>query len=91
MNCPRPSASWALIQGDSEGQQSTVGSSLSPILTRLCPLGFDWSLHFKWEQIPLEQKIARTDPTRPIRLGLLWAPGTPSFPGPGAREAAGVH
>lgn len=45
----------------------------SPILTLVWPLGFDWSLHFKWEQIPLEQKIARTDPTKPIRSGLLWA------------------
>ncbi|KAI5232176.1 Polypeptide N-Acetylgalactosaminyltransferase 16 [Manis pentadactyla] len=33
--------------------------------------GFDWSLHFKWEQIPLEQKIARTDPTRPIRTPVI--------------------
>lgn len=46
---------------------------LSSVLTPLCPLGFDWSLHFKWEQIPLEQKIARTDPTKPIRSVLLWA------------------
>lgn len=29
--------------------------------------GFDWSLHFKWEQIPIEQKMARSDPTLPIR------------------------
>ncbi|KAJ3613005.1 hypothetical protein NHX12_019262 [Muraenolepis orangiensis] len=29
--------------------------------------GFDWSLHFKWEQIPIEQKMARSDPTQPIR------------------------
>lgn len=36
---------------------------LSPSLTP----GFDWSLHFKWEQIPIEQKMARTDPTQPIR------------------------
>uniref|UniRef100_A0A3P9K590 Polypeptide N-acetylgalactosaminyltransferase n=1 Tax=Oryzias latipes TaxID=8090 RepID=A0A3P9K590_ORYLA len=28
--------------------------------------GFDWSLHFKWEQIPIEQKMARSDPTLPI-------------------------
>eukprot|EP00069_Balaena_mysticetus_P012429 bmy_07717T0 len=27
----------------------------------------------QWEQIPLEQKIARTDPTKPIRSALLWA------------------
>nr|XP_042109063.1 polypeptide N-acetylgalactosaminyltransferase 16 [Ovis aries] len=33
--------------------------------------GFDWSLHFKWEQIPLEQKIARTDPTKPIRTPVI--------------------
>ncbi|KAI4797608.1 hypothetical protein KUCAC02_024971 [Chaenocephalus aceratus] len=26
--------------------------------------GFDWSLHFKWEQIPIEQKMARSDPHR---------------------------
>lgn len=29
--------------------------------------GFDWSLHFKWEQIPIEQKMARSDPTQAIR------------------------
>lgn len=29
--------------------------------------GFDWSLHFKWEQIPIEQKMSRTDPTQSIR------------------------
>lgn len=52
-----------------------MGSALSPILTMLCPVGFDWSLHFKWEQIPLEQKIIRTDPTKPIRSGLLGALG----------------
>ncbi|PNJ28018.1 GALNT16 isoform 6 [Pongo abelii] len=33
--------------------------------------GFDWSLHFKWEQIPLEQKMTRTDPTRPIRTPVI--------------------
>ncbi|XP_075386665.1 polypeptide N-acetylgalactosaminyltransferase 16 [Tenrec ecaudatus] len=33
--------------------------------------GFDWSLHFKWEQIPLEQKMSRTDPTRPIRTPVI--------------------
>lgn len=49
----------------------TSGLCPEPIFTPLCPLGFDWSLHFKWEQIPLEQKIARTDPTKPIRSGLL--------------------
>lgn len=68
------------------GQQFPVGSALSPVLTLLCPLGFDWSLHFKWEQIPLEQKIARTDPTKPIRSGPLWALGRPLpslGPGPG--------
>ncbi|EHB11592.1 Putative polypeptide N-acetylgalactosaminyltransferase-like protein 1 [Heterocephalus glaber] len=33
--------------------------------------GFDWSLHFKWEQIPLEQKMTRTDPTKPIRTPVI--------------------
>ncbi|XP_061651129.1 polypeptide N-acetylgalactosaminyltransferase 16 [Phyllopteryx taeniolatus] len=33
--------------------------------------GFDWSLHFKWEQIPLEQKMARSDPTQPIRTPVI--------------------
>ncbi|KAI1895215.1 hypothetical protein AGOR_G00104010 [Albula goreensis] len=33
--------------------------------------GFDWSLHFKWEQIPIEQKMARTDPTQPIRTPVI--------------------
>ncbi|XP_061105602.1 polypeptide N-acetylgalactosaminyltransferase 16 [Conger conger] len=33
--------------------------------------GFDWNLHFKWEQIPIEQKMARTDPTQPIRTPVI--------------------
>ncbi|XP_051579185.1 polypeptide N-acetylgalactosaminyltransferase 16-like isoform X2 [Myxocyprinus asiaticus] len=33
--------------------------------------GFDWSLHFKWEQIPIEQKMARNDPTQPIRTPVI--------------------
>ncbi|XP_053553963.1 polypeptide N-acetylgalactosaminyltransferase 16 [Bombina bombina] len=33
--------------------------------------GFDWSLHFKWEQIPIEQKMIRTDPTSPIRTPVI--------------------
>uniref|UniRef100_A0ABM5FA34 Polypeptide N-acetylgalactosaminyltransferase n=1 Tax=Pogona vitticeps TaxID=103695 RepID=A0ABM5FA34_9SAUR len=33
--------------------------------------GFDWSLHFKWEQIPIEQKLSRTDPTQPIRTPVI--------------------
>ncbi|XP_056666927.1 polypeptide N-acetylgalactosaminyltransferase 16 isoform X2 [Monodelphis domestica] len=33
--------------------------------------GFDWSLHFKWEQIPIEQKMSRTDPTQPIRTPVI--------------------
>lgn len=33
--------------------------------------GFDWSLHFKWEQIPIEQKMSRTDPTQSIRYTLM--------------------
>uniref|UniRef100_A0A672IKM5 polypeptide N-acetylgalactosaminyltransferase n=1 Tax=Salarias fasciatus TaxID=181472 RepID=A0A672IKM5_SALFA len=33
--------------------------------------GFDWSLHFRWEQIPLEQKMARSDPTQPIRTPVI--------------------
>ncbi|KAG5857895.1 hypothetical protein ANANG_G00024250 [Anguilla anguilla] len=32
---------------------------------------FDWNLHFKWEQIPIEQKMARTDPTQPIRTPVI--------------------
>lgn len=48
-----------------------MGCALGPILTPFCPLGFDWSLHFKWEQIPFEQKVTRTDPTKPIRSELL--------------------
>lgn len=30
-------------------------------------LGFDWSLHFKWEQLSPEQKAKRLDPTEPIK------------------------
>lgn len=33
--------------------------------------GFDWSLHFKWEQIPVDQKVARSDPTEPIRTPVI--------------------
>ncbi|KAM5129622.1 polypeptide N-acetylgalactosaminyltransferase 16 [Mantella aurantiaca] len=33
--------------------------------------GFDWSLHFKWEQIPIEQKMSRTDPTSSIRTPVI--------------------
>uniref|UniRef100_A0A673YRG1 Polypeptide N-acetylgalactosaminyltransferase n=1 Tax=Salmo trutta TaxID=8032 RepID=A0A673YRG1_SALTR len=33
--------------------------------------GFDWSLHFKWEQIPIEQKMSRNDPTLPIRTPVI--------------------
>uniref|UniRef100_A0A8C0BDT2 Polypeptide N-acetylgalactosaminyltransferase n=1 Tax=Buteo japonicus TaxID=224669 RepID=A0A8C0BDT2_9AVES len=33
--------------------------------------GFDWSLHFKWEQIPIEQKMSRTDPTQSIRTPVI--------------------
>ncbi|XP_044291708.1 polypeptide N-acetylgalactosaminyltransferase 16 [Varanus komodoensis] len=33
--------------------------------------GFDWSLHFKWEQIPIEQKLSRTDPTQSIRTPVI--------------------
>ncbi|KAJ1157938.1 hypothetical protein NDU88_010635 [Pleurodeles waltl] len=33
--------------------------------------GFDWSLHFKWEQLSLEQKAKRTDPTQPIRTPII--------------------
>nr|XP_033806766.1 polypeptide N-acetylgalactosaminyltransferase 16 [Geotrypetes seraphini] len=33
--------------------------------------GFDWSLHFKWEQIPIEQKMSRTDPTMSIRTPVI--------------------
>uniref|UniRef100_A0A8C5QPC0 Polypeptide N-acetylgalactosaminyltransferase n=1 Tax=Leptobrachium leishanense TaxID=445787 RepID=A0A8C5QPC0_9ANUR len=33
--------------------------------------GFDWSLHFKWEQIPIEQKMSRSDPTSSIRTPVI--------------------
>eukprot|EP00062_Callorhinchus_milii_P008673 gi/632951639/ref/XP_007891411.1/ PREDICTED: polypeptide N-acetylgalactosaminyltransferase 16 isoform X2 [Callorhinchus milii] len=33
--------------------------------------GFDWSLHFKWEQMPIQQKMARTDPTQSIRTPVI--------------------
>lgn len=32
-----------------------------------CVLGFDWSLHFQWEQLSPEQKAQRLDPSEPIR------------------------
>uniref|UniRef100_A0A8C0CCV6 Polypeptide N-acetylgalactosaminyltransferase n=1 Tax=Balaenoptera musculus TaxID=9771 RepID=A0A8C0CCV6_BALMU len=43
--------------------------------------GFDWSLHFKWEQIPLEQKIARTDPPTHVLPSSSPAPRTPVIAG----------
>ncbi|XP_075451575.1 polypeptide N-acetylgalactosaminyltransferase 14 isoform X4 [Ascaphus truei] len=33
--------------------------------------GFDWSLHFKWEQLSLEQKAKRLDPTEPIKTPVI--------------------
>ncbi|MGH0125465.1 UNVERIFIED_CONTAM: hypothetical protein FKN15_019091 [Acipenser sinensis] len=33
--------------------------------------GFDWSLHFKWEQLSAEQKARRSDPTEPIKTPII--------------------
>ncbi|XP_068088890.1 polypeptide N-acetylgalactosaminyltransferase 14 isoform X1 [Hyperolius riggenbachi] len=33
--------------------------------------GFDWSLHFKWEQLSTEQKAKRSDPTEPIKTPVI--------------------
>ncbi|KAB0362274.1 hypothetical protein FD755_007524, partial [Muntiacus reevesi] len=33
--------------------------------------GFDWSLHFQWEQLTPEQKARRLDPTEPIRTPII--------------------
>ncbi|XP_073868144.1 polypeptide N-acetylgalactosaminyltransferase 14 isoform X7 [Macaca fascicularis] len=33
--------------------------------------GFDWSLHFQWEQLSPEQKARRLDPTEPIRTPII--------------------
>ncbi|XP_073527914.1 polypeptide N-acetylgalactosaminyltransferase 14 isoform X2 [Phyllobates terribilis] len=33
--------------------------------------GFDWSLHFKWEQLTTEQKAKRLDPTEPIKTPVI--------------------
>ncbi|XP_042294418.1 polypeptide N-acetylgalactosaminyltransferase 14 isoform X2 [Sceloporus undulatus] len=33
--------------------------------------GFDWSLHFKWEQLSPKQKAKRTDPTEPIKTPII--------------------
>uniref|UniRef100_A0A3P8UVS5 Polypeptide N-acetylgalactosaminyltransferase n=1 Tax=Cynoglossus semilaevis TaxID=244447 RepID=A0A3P8UVS5_CYNSE len=33
--------------------------------------GFDWSLHFKWEQLSPEQRAGRSDPTQPIRTPII--------------------
>ncbi|XP_031757651.1 polypeptide N-acetylgalactosaminyltransferase 14 isoform X1 [Xenopus tropicalis] len=33
--------------------------------------GFDWSLHFKWEQLSAEQKAKRLDPTEPIKTPVI--------------------
>ncbi|XP_065535805.1 polypeptide N-acetylgalactosaminyltransferase 14-like isoform X2 [Lathamus discolor] len=33
--------------------------------------GFDWSLHFKWEQLSPEQKAKRLDPTEPIKTPII--------------------
>lgn len=40
---------------------------LSPWYFSTLVLGFDWSLHFKWEQLSPEQKAKRLDPTEPIK------------------------
>lgn len=56
-------SSWCL---DDAAVSSPAGSAALTFLSS----GFDWSLHFKWEQIPIEQKMARSDPTQPIRCPL---------------------
>ncbi|KAJ8779926.1 hypothetical protein J1605_012095 [Eschrichtius robustus] len=33
--------------------------------------GFDWSLHFQWEQLTPAQKARRLDPTEPIRTPII--------------------
>ncbi|XP_041661514.1 polypeptide N-acetylgalactosaminyltransferase 14 isoform X2 [Cheilinus undulatus] len=33
--------------------------------------GFDWSLHFKWEQLAPEERARRTDPTQPIKTPII--------------------
>ncbi|MCJ8750063.1 hypothetical protein PDJAM_G00195080 [Pangasius djambal] len=33
--------------------------------------GFDWSLHFKWEQLSAEKRAKRVDPTEPIKTPVL--------------------
>ncbi|KAM9798274.1 polypeptide N-acetylgalactosaminyltransferase 14 [Neosynchiropus ocellatus] len=33
--------------------------------------GFDWSLHFKWEQLTAEERARRTDPTQPIKTPII--------------------
>ncbi|KAK1333177.1 hypothetical protein QTO34_006714 [Cnephaeus nilssonii] len=33
--------------------------------------GFDWSLHFQWEQLSPEQKAQRLDPSEPIRTPII--------------------
>ncbi|KAI4577895.1 hypothetical protein MJT46_019426 [Ovis ammon polii x Ovis aries] len=51
--------------------------SASYVPTRLsqprgcCVSGFDWSLHFQWEQLTPEQKARRLDPTEPIRTPII--------------------
>ncbi|XP_073672438.1 polypeptide N-acetylgalactosaminyltransferase 14 isoform X2 [Paramisgurnus dabryanus] len=33
--------------------------------------GFDWSLHFKWEQLSAEKRARRADPTEPIKTPII--------------------
>uniref|UniRef100_A0A8C1HWS6 polypeptide N-acetylgalactosaminyltransferase n=1 Tax=Cyprinus carpio carpio TaxID=630221 RepID=A0A8C1HWS6_CYPCA len=33
--------------------------------------GFDWSLHFKWEQLSAEKRAMRADPTEPIKTPII--------------------
>ncbi|XP_026146052.1 polypeptide N-acetylgalactosaminyltransferase 14-like [Carassius auratus] len=33
--------------------------------------GFDWSLHFKWEQLSAEKRSQRADPTEPIKTPII--------------------
>lgn len=40
---------------------------LSPVSPSISAAGFDWSLHFKWEQLSAEKQAKRADPTEPIK------------------------
>uniref|UniRef100_A0A3Q3AK02 Polypeptide N-acetylgalactosaminyltransferase n=1 Tax=Kryptolebias marmoratus TaxID=37003 RepID=A0A3Q3AK02_KRYMA len=49
----------------------SIHPSIHPSFSFLAYFRFDWSLHFKWEQLLPEQQARRTDPTQPIKTPII--------------------